>query len=464
MSGDEELHYLSLAEVSARMRRREVSPVEVLEHELERIRRLDGVLHSLTAVAEEESLAAAREAERAFAAGAARGPLQGVPVTFKDVMDVKGMPTTGNSRVYQDRQPTADAAVAARLRAAGAILLGKANLNELGWSIPSDADLFPPVRNPWSPERQAIGSSSGSGAATAAGFCYASLGTDGGGSARLPAGQMGLVGLKPTRGRVPKAGLIGSGSVSEISVLARTAEDARLVFAAIADAAPERVRTALNGRLDALTLGVPRAYIDAIEVDPEVLASFEAGLAVLRGLGVTIREIALPDFAYARDANFVMINVESFSRNEATLRATPELLGRATRRYLTMGAFASGADYVRAQRVAAHFQRLLDERFREVDGIVTPTSPVITAEAARAPSSHRRGINASFTSPFNLTGLPGISIPAGISQLGIPIGLQAAGPAGSEGLLLDIAEAFGRETGSAALHPDEAALVAAATA
>lgn len=459
-----ELHYKSLAEVGERIRRGELSPVAVVGHLVERIHAFDSRLHSFITLSADEALRAAREAEREIAAGRYRSPLHGIPFAVKDSIATAGTRTTANSRALADWVPSEDAVVVRRLREAGAILLGKLNMNELGWSLPSPEDLAPPPLNPWNPEYRAIGSSTGPGVAAAAGFCYATLGTDAGGSTRLPGGQMGLIGLKPTHGRVPHGGVLSSGSISEVGVLARTALDAALVLRTIAgyepgehDSIAEPVpdyASLLRGGVGGLKLGVPRDYIASVPVEPEVGRAFEEALGVLRDLGTQVRDVEVPDMSLARSALFIVLNGEAGTGCEGYLRAHRDRIGRSAQAYFLTASFLPASDYLRALQFREHFRGVVDRAFDAFDVLVTPTSPKVTAEAARRPGQHGRGINASFTAPFNLSGHPGISIPRGRGALGIPIGLQVVGPRLSEATLLRVAHAYCEATSVHKLHPD----------
>jgi aspartyl-tRNA(Asn)/glutamyl-tRNA(Gln) amidotransferase subunit A len=437
-----DLHQHSLLEVAAMLRRGDVTAVELTRHALARIETYDSKLHTFITVDADGALRAAERAERQRQAGVDLGPLQGVPIAVKDNLATAGLVTTYNSRAMADATPATDAPADARLRAAGAVIIGKTNLNEFGWSLPSDADLAPPVRNPWQPKFASIGSSSGSAAAVAAGFAYAALGTDGGGSTRLPAGQHAQVGLKPTRGAV--AHIARSSDLSVIGVLARCAEDAAAVFDAIATAPTP---PAPPSPVDGLRLGIPRHYIDQVGIEDDVRASFEDSVATLRALGVSLTEVELPTLDAARAATFVLISAGAFSDWESLLRDRIDLLGPVTQRYLLTGAFVSGADVLRAQRVRALIESDLRARLAGLDGVLTPVTPFVTSEAARHPSQHRRGRNAAFTSPFNLIGWPGIAIPAHIASCGLPVGFQVAALPHSERMLLALAHAYGSATG-----------------
>ena len=465
MSADVESAFASIAETGERYRAGTLSPVELTEALLDRVGRLDGRLHAFITVADAGARADALSAEARLRRGDP-GPLVGIPLAVKDNIATRGIRTTGNSRVLEDWIPGRDALAVERLRAAGAVILGKTNLNELGWSIPADGDLCPPARNPWNPAYAAIGSSSGSAAAVAAGLAAAALGTDGGGSVRLPAGQMGLVGVKPTHGTVPSAGSLSEGStIGDIGVLARDVDDARVLTGVLMarDLGGRGGRRPERPRLDGVRVGVPRRFIEQVPVEPEVAEAFAAALAALAGLGAVLSDVDPSGMAAARTANFVALIAEHYASHESFLPGHWSRYGRSARLYLAHGAFLSAADYLAAQETGRIVRREIDRILARVDLLATPVSPVVTAEAARRPEAHRRGINASFTSPFNLTGHPGVSVPCGVGAAGLPIGLQLIGRHHAEAAVLDAAHAYERATEWHRLRPHLAPGAAAAT-
>jgi aspartyl-tRNA(Asn)/glutamyl-tRNA(Gln) amidotransferase subunit A len=452
---DERAAFGSIEETARAYRDGRFSPTGLTRLLLDRIERLDTALHGYVTVAGDRALDDAEAAERRLAAGDAR-PLVGIPFAVKDSIATQGIRTTSNSRVLEHWIPAHDAAAVARLREAGAVIMGKTNLNEFGWSLPSADDLCPPPRNPWNPEYAAIGSSSGSGVAVSAGLAIAALGTDGGGSARLPAGQMGLVGAKPTHAHVSRAGSLHRGTLSEIGPLTRTTRDAAIVLDALAgydpddpDSRPRQSADHLAGIGDGVRgvrLGVPWSYIDSVPVEGEVGDAFEAVLREYERQGASLHDVDLRSLDYARAANFVVLNAEHYAMGEATLRADWARHGQSARLYLTQAAFLSASDYLYALEVRRLVAAVVDDVLEGVDAIMMPTSPVVTAEAARQPGAHRKGVNASFTAPFNLTGHPAMSLPCGVSATNLPIGVQLAGRHYDETLLLRIAHAYERAT------------------
>ncbi len=376
---------------------------------------------------------------------------------MKDVIATRNIRTTANSRVLERWIPEQDAACVRALKDAGAIILGKLNLNEFAWSIPSDDDLCPPPRNPWNCAHAAIGSSSGSGSAVAAGLCFGSLGTDAGGSIRLPSASCGLIGIKPTHGLISRQGVLGAGSIMDVGPMARRVEDTAVLLEVLAGYGAHYESSLTDSREDylqrlsqpvgSLRLGIPWKQIETAEVHPEILASFEAALHEFELLGTTIREVTPQWLDEARAATFVILNAEEYFAHEQSLRYRLKDYGLSARLYLLQGAFLSSADYQRALRTQSIIRQEIDRQFEQVDLLVTPTSPFLTPEAARAPGVHRRGGGANFTAPFNLSGHPALSMPCGISSVGLPVGVQLAARRGEEFTLLRAANSFQKHIG-----------------
>jgi len=419
---------------SRALRGGDTSAAELVSAALERIECEDPELHAFVTVDHEGAMATARRADDELRRGHLRGPLHGIPIAIKDNLPTAGLRTTYNSRAYASWVPAQDNPAVARLRDAGAIIIGKTNLNEFGWSRPSASDLVPPPLNPWNRNHLAIGSSSGSGVAVTSGMALAALGTDGGGSTRLPASQMHLVGLKPTRGAVPTA----RGAVDELSVvgvLTHTAEDAAIVFAAIAhreiptwEAGPRRVR-----------LGVPTPQLEALPVELDVLSAYHEDLQALAAAGAEIVEVDLPHLTHARDANFVLLAALVHADHSRDLRDHYADIGVEARLRHLVGATLSLEDCGNARHVGALFEADLAAIMDHCDLLVTPVSTVATTAAARRPGEHNRGLNATFTSPLNLIGWPAISVPTAHRSDGLPIGLHFVARPNQESLLLQFA-------------------------
>ena len=460
---EDDFYFESLSDAARKIRSREISCAELVGGELKRINRLDPVLRTFITAAEEQSLENAKEADAALARGDKVGPLHGIPIALKDVIATKGIPMTANSRVLKDWIPEEDATCVERLKTAGAIIIGKLNLNEFAWSIPSENDLCPPPRNPWNIWHMAIGSSSGSGAALAAGLCFGSLGTDAGGSVRLPSAACGLVGLKPTHGLISRHGVLGARTIMDIGPMARTVLDTAILLQAVTgydwqdsgslrDPCPQYV-SALPKSLPALRVGIPWKLIENADVYPEIGQAFDTTVDQLQELGATIQEVNPAWLTEARAAAFIILNAEEYVAHESSLRERIGHYGLSASLYLLQGAFLSSADYLRALKVQAICRQELDDLFREIDLLVTPTSPFLTPEAAREPRAHRRGGGAIFTAPFNVTGHPALSLPCGISTIGLPIGVQFVGRRSDELTLLQVANSFEERSGWTGCHP-----------
>ncbi len=427
----------------------ELSPLDIVSAQLARIDEYDASVRSYITVDRDGAVATAAALTAELAVGESRSLLHGVPFGAKDSIPAAGMRCTYNSPLMRDWVPKRDAECIRRLRAAGAVLVGKHNLNEFGWSLPSEDDLAPPPRLTWFPEEFAVGSSSGGGSAVAGRLATFALGTDGGGSARLPAGQQGLFGLKPGHDRVPSAG-VTEGRVSEVSVLARDAVDAAAVLAALLidpdeESASERLRgepaewvALVSAAPVGLTLAVPTGYLADVGGESDVMRAFEATRRAAQELGHRIVELPQSALAILHDAvraNFVIIAAEHYFDHEGPGKDRSHY-GKSAGFYNLPGACLSAADYLHALRVSELVRDQIDEVLGDVDMILTPTSPVTRTSTARNPKTHRRGGNAAYTSPFNLTGHPGLSFPVGVSGEGIPIGMQLIGRAASEFHLL----------------------------
>ncbi len=449
------LHRLSVTQLRDGLASRAFSARELVEAYLARIAAHNARVNGFVTLLGDEALAQADDADRRRTAGETLGPLAGIPIGVKDSLPTAGIRTTANSRVLEHWVPDHDAAAVRRLRDAGAILLGKTNLNEFGWALPSDRDLTPKALNPWNPDYAAIGSSSGSGIVVAAGFVAAAVGTDGGGSARLPAGQNNLVSIKPTHGLVSRMGMDDSW-ISDIAPMARTVTDTALMLSIMAGRDEDDWQSwplpvpdyaeQLDIDVKGWRIGVPRRLIETAGMEAEVTEAFDASLDALRKLGVELVDIDIPGLTEARMANFVMLNGQTHAEHAVSLVRHPKRYGHSARVYHWMGAFLTAKDLLNARAVALRAQGSVQETFRDIRAFVTPTSPVVTAEAARRPGAHRKGSNAVFTSPFNATGHPAINVPSGFSaSTGLPIGLQLVGPLHDESSLFQLAYALERE-------------------
>ncbi len=447
---------LSLAELARSYRRHEVSPVEVTAAALERTEELDGRLHSFITVTAGPAMQQAEAAEHELAAGVDRGPLQGVPLALKDLYATKGIRTTAHSRVMMDWSPDEDATVTARLAAAGAVLLGKLARHEFAWGAAGFDTPFPPACNPWNIECIPGGSSSGSGVAVAARLCFGAMGSDTGGSIRMPAHLCGITGLKTTYGLVSRHGVIPlAWSLDTCGPMARSAEDCALMLQAVAgydprDAASAQTpipdyAAALARPLGRLRVGVPRSWIEEGEgPNAEILAAFEQALGRLRDLGAEVVDVDGAVFSDARAPHLIVMMAEAYAYHEASLKLRPQDYGALVRERLYEVAQTSAADYIQAQRARDAVVRRARVLFEQVDVVATPSGPKPAepfADTAAMPPARF-----SYSGAFNLIGGPAISVPCGFTAAGLPIGLQLAGRNFDETTVLSLAHAYQQTT------------------
>lgn len=429
---------LSIAGVSDLLRRKEISPVDLTNACLARIEQLNPSLNAFITVMHDVALAQAREAEAEIQRGSWRGPLHGVPIGLKDLIDTAGTKTTCGSALFAERVPTDDADVVRLLKTAGAVLIGKQNMQEFAWGGTSASSYYGPVRNPWDTERIAGGSSGGSAAAVAAGLCFAAIGTDTGGSVREPAAFCRIVGLKPTYGRVSLRGVFPlSTSLDHVGPLCRNVEDTALLLQAIADYDEIDLTIQTKPRI-----GIARRpFFD--DLDPEIESAFDDAIAVIHVLSSDIREIDLPATPSA------VQGPEVYALHAKHFAATPEKFGRWMQARLRQAAAIEQPAYVEARQELDRLRRSIDEVFAEVDFVVTPTTPVppITIEEALNMSPDPAGeLWLRNTRPFNAYGVPTISVPCGFTRTGLPIGLQIASANSSEASLLSFAYAYEQAT------------------
>ncbi len=448
--------FTTISELSQRLRRRKVSPVEVTQDCLGRIERLNPALNAFITFMGESALAEARRAESEILRGEWRGPLHGVPVALKDLIDTAGVRTTAASALYKDRVPDRDAEVVRRLRQAGAVVVGKNNLHEFAYGGSSLVSHFAEVHNPWDLGRIAGGSSGGSAAAVVAGLAYAAIGTDTAGSIREPAALCGCVGLKPTYGRVSSRGVIPlSPSLDHVGPLAATVSDAALVLQAIAGYDAADITTAdvpvadyvsaLREGAKSLRVGVPRAYFFD-DLDSEVASAMEHAL---RGIATLVAEIK--DVQLDVPTDRTLQAAESYAYHAENVAKTPELYQPETVRRIRSGEKISAAEYIQRRRELDEARRSIGQVFTDVDVLVTPTMPIpapAIAELKSDPDALRPAELKLLrnTRPFNVWGLPAISVPCGFTQSGLPIGLQIAGPHWREDLVLQLAHAYEQAT------------------
>jgi aspartyl-tRNA(Asn)/glutamyl-tRNA(Gln) amidotransferase subunit A len=453
----------TIMELAPRLRRKEVSPLELTRACLGRIERLNPALNAFIAVTAESALAEARAAEVEISRGEWRGPLHGIPIALKDLIDTAGTRTTAASGLYQNRVPTEDATVVQRLRRAGAVILGKNNLHEFAYGGSSLVSFFGDVHNPWDTGHIAGGSSGGSAAAVAAGFCYAAIGTDTAGSIREPAALCGCVGIKPTYGRVSARGVIPlSWSLDHVGPLAATVGDAAVALQAVAGYDPLDVGSAdvpvadyvsgLSEETKNLRIGVPRAYFFD-DLDGEVRAAVDQALTVIGTLVADVRDVQIEV-----SSDRTVQAAESFAYHAENVTRTPELYQPETLRRIRSGENIPAGEYIRRRRELDQERRRAHDFFAEVDLLVTPTMPIpppAIADLKKDPATLRPAELALLrnTRPFNVWGLPAISVPCGFTKSRLPIGLQIAGPHWREDLVLRLAHGYELATEWHTRHP-----------
>ena len=454
----EEICYLSLAEAGAALRRKELSPIELTDAALNRIDAIDVKLHSFITLTADIARRQALQAEQERRSGIDRGPLHGIPIALKDLYMTRGIRTTCHSAVLENWIPEYDATTVAKLREAGAILLGKLGMHEFAFGGPSIDAPFPAVRNPWNTEYIPGGSSSGSGAALAAGLCYGALGSDTGGSIRTPSSHSGIVGIKPTYGRVSRYGVIPlSWSLDHAGPMARSVEDCAILLQAIAgfdakDPASANVpmanfRADLKAGIEGLRVGVPLAgwFDENLGIDSATENAFNEALRVLNSRGATIIEIDGKPFSLARKANQTILVAEAYAYHEKTLQETPMKFGTSVRQRMLEGAFLSAVDYITAQRARAVLNEQIRANFSRVDVFAVPGAPR-PPEAFATMNPNEQNLRPNFTNPFNLTGLPAISVPCGFTSGNLPSGLQIVAPPFEESTCFRVAYAYEQST------------------
>ena len=459
-----DVHWLSAAEISAAYRARQLSPVEVVRALLDRIALHDKKLNAFIRVDAESAIEAARQAEKEIAAERSRGPLHGVPVGIKDIIDVAGVPTTCHSRIRLDHVARSDAAVVARLRAAGAIILGKMALHEFAIGGPAFDLPFAPARNPWNVDCHPGGSSSGSGAAVAAGLLPLALGTDTGGSIRNPAAACGIVGLKPTYGAVSRRGVFPLAfSLDHIGPMARSARDAALLMDAMAghdaaDPGSTPVPRAGYGRdIDrgarGLRIGFVRHFHETdIPAHPDVAAALDEAARAFEREGAQVRDVRLPKLQEISGVQRVIFQAESWAIHARWLRERPGDYCQATRIRLLAGAFLSAGDLVHAQQRRAEMMRAVSDAFDDAD-ILLVANAMDPACRIDDPAENARTYPRQARSPFNLTGHPALAVMTGLSKTGMPLSMQLVGRMHGEATLFRAAAAYERATQWPARRP-----------
>jgi aspartyl-tRNA(Asn)/glutamyl-tRNA(Gln) amidotransferase subunit A len=431
----------TLAEASKQIKRGEVSPVDLVRDCLDAIERLNPSLNAFITVTAETALAEAKQAEAEIQSGHWRGPVHGIPIGLKDLIDTAGVRTTAGSAIFRDRVPVEDADVVKKLKAAGAVLIGKQNLHEFAYGGSSLISHFGPVRNPVNPEFIAGGSSGGSAAAVATGMCFAAIGTDTAGSIREPAALCGVVGLKPTYGLVSTRGIIPlSTSLDHAGPITRTVEDAAIVLDVIAEKPANYAGTVSLG-IRNFTLGIPRKYFFE-NVDRQILSAAEQAIEQLTALGCTVRELDLP---INEDRTAFLAESHAYHRDKVA--SSPELYDPETLRRVRAGGEITEAEYRSALLELQKTRHEITEKIREVDVLLTPTTPIPAPRISDLTEDISRLRPAEIvllrnTRPINVWGLPAISVPCGFTSEGLPIGLQIAASPGGEDKVLRLARVY----------------------
>ena len=444
------------------LEKKEISPVELFDEAIERIHQLHPKLNSFITITEEEGRKAATEAESEIRKGQYRGPLHGIPISIKDLFITRGVRTTAGSQVLANSIPDYDATAVTRLRQAGMVLIGKTNMHEFAYGVSNDNPHYGPARNPWDPTRVPGGSSGGSAAAVASSQCSASLGSDTGGSIRIPSAVCGVVGLKPTYGRVSRYGAIPlSWSLDHVGPITKSVEDAAIMLAAIAGPDPmdpssssrqlPDYRREMQWSIRGLRLGVPRQYFFE-HVDPAIQRLVGAAIRQFESMGAVLAEVEIPDLENCSAMEAHITLAEATSYHEPYLKKQADDYGPGVRTNLEAGRYLLAIDYVKSQRARTLLQRNFNEAFKLADVIVSPTLPAFPPRVGevwvQSGDLREHIIDAllRFNIPYDLTGLPAISVPCGFSSTGLPVALQVAGRPFEETTILKAASAYEQST------------------
>jgi aspartyl-tRNA(Asn)/glutamyl-tRNA(Gln) amidotransferase subunit A len=454
------LHYLSMSEAASLLRRKKLSPVELTKSALARIEELNPRLNAFLTITAERALREARAAEREIARGRYRGLLHGIPIALKDNIQTAGIRTTAGSRILADFIPRADADVAAKLSRAGAVLLGKTNLHEFAYGVTTENPHYGATRNPWNLERIPGGSSGGSAAAVAAGLCFASVGTDTGGSIRIPSALCGVVGLKPNFGRVSCRGIIPLAvTLDHAGPIVRSVADAAILLDVISSESRGAFYRTLPTsrkrftRRERFRIGWPRQYFFE-RVDDEVRRAIESAAKGLENLGARIEEVSLRHLEEASEPSTQIALAEALEYHESQgyFPGRASEYGADVRKRLEMGSAVRAVDYLRAQQARERLRSDFRAAFERVGAIIAPSVPIaapkIGEDAVKIGGETQsvRGALVRMNRPANITGFPSLSVPCGFSRAGLPIGLALLGPEWGEAELLKIALAYEQAT------------------
>ncbi len=459
-----EMVWKPIAELARLIAGKQLSPVEAVRACLDRIEALDGKLKAFITVTGEAAQAAAKAAESAVMNGQPIGPLHGIPIGLKDLYATKGVRTTGGSKILADWVPAEDATVVTRLTAAGAIVLGKLNMHEFAYGPEGTNIHYGTPWNPWDPGTHRVpgGSSSGSGVALAAALCAGALGSDTGGSIRIPSSLCGITGIKPTYGRVSRAGVLPlAWSLDHVGPMTRSAADSALMLSAMAGYDPRDPTSsvlpvpdysaALTGQVKGLRIGLLRpAFLD--DADPAVRGGVEQAAKTLEGLGARVEEVELPSAIHAAGASFAILASEALTYHEEWMKSRAQDYAHDVRDRLRMGAFVAATQYLRAQRTRALLRNEVDGLLAPRELLLAPATPIVATPVGQNEVTLNdqtvdvRSTLTRFTRVFNLTGHPVASVPCGFTPGGLPIGMQIVGRPFDEATVLRAADAYQRAT------------------
>lgn len=449
------LHYKTISEIAPKLKKKELSPVDLTNVMLERIDDVDEQINSYITVMKQEALEDTKRAEQEIVDGSYRGPLHGVPIAVKDLLNTKGVRTTSGSKVLADNIPDMDATVITKLREAGAIILGKLNMHEFAFGVTNQNNHYGDAKNPWDIERTPGGSSGGSGAAVAAGLAFAAIGSDTGGSIRTPAALCGIYGLKPTFGRVSKYGAIPlAWSLDHIGPMTRSVEDLAIVLEAIAGfdsndptsvkKSVPRYQSDRQANLAGMKIGVPTNYFFDF-VEEEVEQSVRNAIASMEKQGATLVDVTIPELSLAEFSELVTIQSEAAAYHHEMLKEKSHLYGNDVRTTLQAGELVTAAQYIQAQQARRKIQEAISRAFAEVDVIAAPSLPMTAPkwkENFKIIKGESKAVTAEFVrfaAPANLTGIPSLSLPTGFSSAGLPMSMQLMGRPFEELRLLQVA-------------------------
>jgi len=448
---------LDLFALSESIAARKISPVELVRQTLDKIKQDNATYNAFITICEEEAMAAARQAEEEISKGHVKGPLHGIPVAVKDVIFTKGIRTTMGSKVYENHVPETDAAVVEKLKDAGAVIIGKANTHEFAYGPTGDRSLIGPCRNPHNTGKMTGGSSSGSAAALAAGLVSAAIGTDTGGSIRIPASACGIVGMKPTWGLVSTYGVHNTAyTLDHVGPMTRTVKDNAILLNAIVGYDPrdqysipqekEDYTRLIGSSLSGIRIGLPDFFYQ--HLDPEVAQAMDQVVEAFRKLGATVKEVRMDHIGQIARNQVVTIQAEAYTVHDPLVHERgaeydPELCER-----VLAGRNVPISDYIRAQQQRKALIRQFNKVFDDVDVLLTPTLPILPPDIGQreivfgGEKLHVRVPILRNTAPFNYTGHPALSVPCGFSKDGLPIGFQIAARYGQEALLYQVGYAY----------------------